>query len=283
MRDYSSYFNDRVKLEKRGVSIKKNIDWWMGYAASHIAKLLFLGLLAVLFLVIQLFIQLVNNEQRFPVDKITLTGDVFITQPKDIEGALSDLTVASFFKIDINEISTKIESLPWIESATVMREWPNRLNINVHERQASYRWGDKELVDESGNRFANIDNRMFSHLPKVSGLAGHESEVILAYQQLMQVLGESANHLDIEAFVLNQYLSWELHLRDGLVIKFGRDDYTQRIKRFADVYQMGRLPDFKQLHVVDFRYHRGFAVKWKPEFTPQKSADHLMKVAGTEI
>lgn len=284
MRDYAHYFSDRTLPEKRGVSVNRDIDWWMGYAASHLAKLLFVVLLAILCLVIQSFIQLGKSQSTFPVENITLTGEVLITQPHDIETALDNIEVASFFETDIADVTARIEALPWIEQATVTRHWPSALTVDIVEREASYRWGDKELIDGVGNRFANIDNSIFGSLPKLDGVAGYESAVIVAYRQLMNELGGSAGRLDIDKFVLNQYLSWELHLKNGLVIKFGRDDYTQRIKRFTQVYQAGKLPDFQILNSIDFRYHRGFAVKWKPEFTPKSQEESAMvKVSGTEI
>lgn len=279
MRDYVAYFNDRKQPEKRGVSIKRDIDWWMEYFAGRMAKLLFLVLLAVLFLTLKSFWQVGKSRSAFPLQNIQLTGEVIITQPQDIEKTLADFDDASFFSLDIQQATAAIESLPWIEKAAITRQWPNGLSIELQERQAAYRWGKNELVDAEGNRFANVDHALFAELPQLSGGEGHESEVIFAYQHLVSALGSRTEDLGIQSFVLNRYLSWELHLQSGLVVKFGRDNFQQRLSRFVDAYQLGKLPDFIQLDAIDLRYQRGFSVKWKPEFAPTALKSPMLKVS----
>lgn len=283
MRDYISYFNDKNPSDKRGVSIKRDIDWWMEYLAGRMAKLLFLALLAVLFLVVKSMWQVGKSESAFPVERITLTGNVLITQPKDIQQSLVAVGQGSFFNLDIQQVSDEIESLPWVEKATVTRQWPDGLSIDLVERQAKYRWGTNELVDSEGNRFAKIDTDTFMNLPQLGGVDGHEAEVIFAYQQLLGELGSRANDLEIASFVLNRYLSWELHLQSGLVVKFGRDNYQRRLTRFVDAYQQGKLPSFGQLDSIDLRYQRGFSVKWKPEFAPETLNNPMLKVSAKQI
>lgn len=282
MRDYAAYFNDRKKPEKRGVSINRDIDWWMEYLAGKMAKLLFLVLLAVLFLTIKSFWQVGKSHQAFPVQNITLNGNVVITRPKDIEKVLEKFSDKSFFTLSVQELANEITNLPWIEKADVTRLWSNGLIVDLQERKAVYRWGKDELVDASGNRFDNVDKELFANLPLLNGKDGHESEVIFAYEQLMDKLGDRAEKLEIASFDLNKYLSWELHLQSGMVIKFGRDNYQQRLSRFVDAYQLGKIPKFDQLDGVDFRYRQGFSVKWKPEFSP-KSMKALMLKASENI
>lgn len=279
MRDYADYFIDRKPPEKRGVSIHRDVDWWLESITGHMAKLLFVVLLALLALAIKSFLQVGKSQFFFPVDNITITGDVLITTPKDIGEALKDVSGDSFFAVDLNEVTQQLIDLPWIEAATVTRQWPDKLDIAIVEHKAAYRWGDNELVDKQGNRFANIDNSIFGDLPKLSGVDGHETEVISAYQELMDDLGISAERLDIDSFVLNQYLSWELHLKSGVVVKFGRDDYAKRVGRFAEAFQAGKLPKLAELKALDFRYQHGFAVKWKAEFSPQSGKGKMVKVA----
>lgn len=281
MRDYVDYFPSRQLPEKRGVSVHRDIDWWMQYCTGRMAKLLFVVLLAALALALKSFWQVGQSRAFFPVERITLNGDILITTPTDINDALADITQQSFLSVDLNAVSEQLVALPWIESAQVTRRWPATLAVSVTERKAAYRWGDSELVDDMGNRFANIDNSIFGELPKLEGVAGFETTVMEAYHQLNSALGASAKYLEIDRFVLNQHLSWELHLQSGVVVKFGRDDYPQRLERFAQAFQAQKFPDFEQLDVLDFRYNRGFAVKWKPEFTPETRQGKLVKVSAT--
>ncbi len=284
MHDYARYFIERKVPEKRGVSINRDIDWWMGYLAGRMAKMLFIVLLAILFLVLQSFWQLGKSQERFPIENIQLQGNVLITRSGDIREALSDLNNKSFFSANLDEVAAKIEALPWINSAVIKRVWPNQLSIYIEEHQAVYRWGEDELVDVYGNRFFNTVPQLFARLPKIGGVAGHESEVIYAYQQLVSALGNRAERLGIKDFILNKYLSWELHLDSGLVVKFGRDNYQKRLKRFVMAYQSGKLPKLDELETLDFRYNKGFAVKWKAEFLPaNKNKEHLVKTGVKKV
>lgn len=282
MRDYANYFNHRKLPEKRGVSVYRDIDWWMEYLTGNMAKLLFVVLLAVLALALKSFWKVGQSRAFFPVQQITLAGDILITTPHDIGQALEKTTENSFFVIDLNEVSQQLTALPWIESAQVMRRWPATLAVSITERQAAYRWGENELIDEIGHRFANIDNSIFGDLPKLSGVDGSEQSVIEAYQALQVALGASAKNLPIDQLVFNEFLSWELHLSTGVVVKFGRDNYQQRMERFVQAFQSDKLPNFKHVDVLDFRYNRSaFAAKWKPEFTPQTQQGRLVKVTET--
>lgn len=285
MRDYVSYFTEQTHRDKCGVSVHRDIDWWVEYFAARMAKLIFIILLLGVFLLVKSFWQIGNSQYAFPIERVVLEGDILITQEKDIAAILDDMQSNSFFEVDLQQLSDKLVALPWIEKVSIKRQWPNKLAVTVVEREVSYRWGDNELLDREGNRFAKTNHVVFEQLPRIDGVSGYESEVIVAYQQLIKELGGSAERLGIEKFVLNAYLSWELHLQSGLVVKFGRDDYTQRLKRFVQAYQSDKLPNAEQLTTIDFRYHRGFAVKWKSAFLPQPQlgTGQLMKAAQTEI
>lgn len=283
MRDYASYFIERKTSAKSGVSVHHDLDWWVAHIAGRAAKSLFIVLLLLTVYTLWLLWHAGHDKNIFPVSNIDVNGEVLITQPQDIKTLLQPLQSMSFFDVDIDQLKHDITALPWVESVTVKRQWPDTLQVAMVERQARYRWGDTELVDEAGNRFDKVDDTLFEDLPVIHGVDGSESRVILAYEQLSSELGGSMEQLGVESLVLNQYLSWELHLHDGLVVKFGRDDYTQRMKRFVQAFHTGKLPEFAQLEVLDFRYYRGFAVKWKAEHLPQSAAQHLVKVSETKI
>lgn len=285
MRDYVSYFNERSFSHRKGVSVHQGIDWWMEYLAGRMAKMIFLALLVILFLLVKSFFQIGKSHYTFPIERVSLVGDILITQEKDVAKILETMQTSSFFEIDLPTLSGKLIALPWIEQATIRRQWPGQLSIALVERQVSYRWGEKELLDKDGNRFSRVNHAVFEQLPLIEGVAGYEKEVIVAYQQLIKELGGSIERLNIKKFVLNPYLSWELHLQSGLVVKFGRDNYTQRLKRFVQAYQSNKLPDIDKLTTIDFRYHSGFAVKWKSMFLPQPQLNtgKLVKASQTEI
>lgn len=283
MRDYVGYFNEKKPPEKHGVSVHRDIDWWVGHLAGYLAKGLFLFLFALVFLVVWLIWQTGHNPQQFPITQIKIQGDIVITQPEEMQMVLGAVKEKSFFFADIAELKEQVSALPWVAAVTIKRQWPDTLLLEMVERKAQYRWGKSALVDADGNRFARPAQGFFDDLPLLVGMDGSEKTLILAYQQLLHALGDDAWQLPVESLQLNQYLSWELHLSDGLVVKFGRDNYTRRMKRFVQAYHAGRLPTFSHLEVLDFRYFSGFAVRWKADYMPKSASDALVKVNETNI
>ncbi len=283
MRDYADYFNDRELPEKRGVEIHRDIDTRVAFMTRHFSKFLFAILLLLFVVAVSAVISAGKDSEKFPLKKLNITGDILITTPQDVNAALADLRKDSFLSIDLDEVSARLNKLPWIASASVTRSWPNTLTVNLVERQPVFRWGNTELVDKEGHRFANNNPTAFENLPKISGVDGSELEVIQAYQFLLSRLGEKANELEINEFTLNKHLSWKLHLKSGVVIIFGRNDYATRAARFAEAIRTNQLPNLQQLNVLDFRYNDGFAVKWKPEFQPHTNNGRLVKVRSQAI
>jgi|GEM_PF-4874460 len=270
MLDYANYFIDKKPSEKQGVSIHRDIDWWMHYIAARIAKLLFLIVIGLFLLGVKSAITLSADKHQFPIRHINLIGEVSITQPEAISKVLVPFKQASYYSLNLYQVSEKMLSLPWIKSLTLSRYWPDTLNIYLSERQPAYRWGNKELLDSTGVRFAKPGHLSFTQLPQLFGTPGNERKMIAAYQQLVQNLGAESKNIAIKSLILNQYLSWELHLQSGVVVKFGRSDYQTRMKRFADAYLAHKLPSFPQVSDLDFRYDHGFAAKWKPAFSPYR-------------
>ncbi|MBS9778122.1 MAG: cell division protein FtsQ/DivIB [Gammaproteobacteria bacterium] len=283
MRDYVNYFAGKRRLDKHGVDVKKDVDWWAGYILSRMGKMLFLVLMVIICFAVKFIYDKGKNQAHFPIGLITLTGDVVLTEPKHIQQSVIALGYQSFYGLNLQKVTNQIEALPWVEKARVTRKWPDELVIDVEERVAKYRWGENELLDSYGNRFTNIKSDAFLQLPRLGGADGHELEVIEAYEQLRIKLGDNMQHLGFSSFSLNQYLSWELHLKSGLVIKFGRDDFKERLNLFSDAYSQGRLPSFVKIESIDLRYQTGFSVKWKPEFAPAALSTPMLQVNAKQI
>lgn len=286
MRDFASYVNNQRLPDKRGVSMRRDIDWWMEFVASKLAKCLFLLLLAAMLLLGKLFGQLAQDASRFPINDITLKGEIKITTAEKIHAALQPFNQTSFFGVDVNAVSASLHELPWIQQVSVERAWPDQLLIHVSEYDARYRWGDGYLLDASGSRFPNSGHQAFAALPLLIGPDGFESMVIDAYEKVEAVflpIAAAKGQLPLKQLVLTPYLSWELHLDKQVVVKFGRDQFGERLQRFAEAYQVGKIPELEKLQTIDFRYRSGFAVKWQPAFAPKSNEAELIDASHTEI
>jgi len=173
----------------------------------------------------------------------------------------------TFFTADLAQTKAAFESLPWVRSASVRRQWPDRLMVRLEEHRALARWND-----EGGNRFVSIHGEAFNaageaalgaRLPLLTGPEGSQREVALQYALLRERL--SVIGLAPQVLTLSSRQAWTLRLVDGLVVEIGREQAAAsvqtRIERFVAHYAatVGRLNT--RVEVVDLRYPNGFAVR----------------------
>jgi cell division protein FtsQ len=72
----------------------------------------------------------------------------------------------------LEDVRSRVESIPWIEHATVERRLPGTLVINLQERRPFAVWqnqGKYVLVDRTGQVVTNQDVAQFPHLPLIVG------------------------------------------------------------------------------------------------------------------
>jgi cell division protein FtsQ len=105
-------------------------------------------------------------------DQIDLTGNHIVSREAVLKEFKEDrgLTV---LRIPLDSRRSKLEQLPWVESASVQRVLPNRLRIEITERApvAFVRNGNElALIDAYGVILSRPDNEEF-HFPIVSGVS----------------------------------------------------------------------------------------------------------------
>ena len=117
------------------------------------------------------------------IDQVSLEGHRF-TPDGDIFDALKLDKYRTMLSFSIVDARARIEALPWVARANVTRELPNRLRVEVHERQAFALWrrgDDYDLIDRTGAVLAPIKPEDAENLPLVMGNgAGPLAQQILA-------------------------------------------------------------------------------------------------------
>ncbi len=104
----------------------------------------------------------------FRVNDITVEGRKR-TQRDDLLAAVNIRQNDPIFAVDLPEMHSRIEALPWVERATVLRRLPNIIHIDLHEREP---FG----FFKSGKNLALIDDKGVTitrdHLGTFRSLAG---------------------------------------------------------------------------------------------------------------
>ncbi len=268
MRDYSDFLDYKKSQIKRGVSVNRDIDWWVSYIFRKSSKVFFLFAIILIVSFIIYLKNIATSNKTFPLEQIKITGNILITTKKHVSETFNKFNDKSFLDIDLNEVSKSLETLKWIEKVNIIRQWPSTLQVNITERKPSMRWGDNELIDENGNKFANTNSNIFINLPKLSGPDGYEKEVIKYYYQYANLFG---GEMEMTEFSLSEALSWQVSLNNGVIIKFGRERFKARLELLRNAHKAEKIPDLDKIEVIDLRAPSGFVIKWKPEFIEKES------------
>lgn len=192
----------------------------------------------------------------FALHRVDVRGELRHVSEEGVRLVASRGVRGNFFTVDLNDVRTAFEKLPWVDEARVSRRWPDTLVVELVEHVPLARWNDNSLVNTEGEVFSAASS---AELPRLSGFEGAGREVVGAYRLYGQVLAPLG--LRIAELSLSPRRAWRLKTDSGLEIALGRKDVESRLKRFAGQYRklserLGAAPSY-----VDLRYADGFAVK----------------------
>lgn len=200
--------------------------------------------------------------------KYVRTEGVFQYLSKDeIKTALTPLVKTGFFDIDVQVIHEAVSELPWVESVTVKRVWPDAIDIKIRERRPFVRWGEKSLISDQGTVFTPKNIEPFDDLLVVTGPDQQHTKVLEIMKGVRTVLADQS--LELVEFNINNRWSWKIKLANGLEILLGRSEQLKKLQRFLKTLTVLQQEQIDAMEVVDLRYPNGYAVSWKagtPEF-----------------
>lgn len=176
---------------------------------------------------------------------------------------------AGFLQVDVLAIRHSLESLPWVERASVRRNWPDGLAVSIHEQQAMARWASGGLMNPQGMRFEPGDEADWDALPLLRGPDGSEKLVMQSYQKMQRMvrpLGLTLSHVSMD-----ERRAWSVQVTGSVHLGLGRHDIERRLLRFVRVYPRVLEPRLAGIEGVDLRYTNGFAIRWREGFEPPAS------------
>jgi len=113
-----------------------------------------------------------------------------------------------------DKVKDNVESLDWVESATVSRLWPSTIRITVSRRDAFALWQENNeitVVDAAGERVHGARPADFAYLPRIVGAgAGPAAEPVLVALEELPAIRER-----LVAFVRVGDRRWSVKMRSG--------------------------------------------------------------------
>jgi len=203
----------------------------------------------------------------FPLKQLVVASALDQVSPAQIEYATQTSLDGNFFTVNLDNVRSAFEKLPWVRKASVRRRWPDGIELTIEEHVAAARWrgGDSEarLVNSHGELFAASLADGPTALPLFSGPEGSATVMLARYREFAEVLatlGRSSRMV-----TLSPRQAWQLRLDDGLILELGRDQAKhplhERLQRFTGIYPEVRARAKASINAIDMRYPNGFALR----------------------
>lgn len=202
-----------------------------------------------------------QNIPIFAIQSIKINGDYPHVDRTLLRQTVLPFTQRGLLTIDSRSLQDRLKQLPWINTATVKRQWPGTLIINITEQKPVARFNDKTLLSNQGILFAVNDNEVPKGLPLFIAPQGQQGLMLQNYLAMTTVLNSLG--IKITILTLDARQSWRLQLDDGIVLLLGRIDPLQRLQRFAAIYSQLVGNRAATINYIDLRYANGIAVNFK--------------------
>lgn len=236
-----------------GVSRSQGFEFWAGVGAFTV---IVLGLLGT---AIWLGKTLVD-EELVPFTGVIIQGERQFTKDSDVVDMLTHEPIGSFFAADSEVLRQRLETLPWVYSASVRKEWPATLRVFLVEQEPVAIWNRTELLNREGQRFVAEVELVRGILPKLEGPNHSVSEAFRQYKDMQSLLARAGHR--IERFILSERFATNLWLESGIELRLGRESQLERVQRFMDLLPTIENESDKPVAYVDLRYDTGLAVGW---------------------
>jgi cell division protein FtsQ len=212
----------------------------------------------------------VERDAGFRVQKVIVTGCKALSEEEVIAAAKVPMS-RSIFNVEFAPIAKRVEALPFVHKAQVMRIFPSTVVIAVAERRPLALINHSGLwpVDDEGVILPRLQsNRRLSDpasydTPILSGSAfsknGGNKELSVRSQKLVAFLGElrSTNAMlyhSISELNLNDRGHLTLYLMDGGVpVYLGAGNWMEKCDRLF-VFLQHAKPAAGKLWAIDLRY-----------------------------
>lgn len=201
-----------------------------------------------------------DPDTFLPINSVQIEGEFRYLKRDDLQRTAMPHVQGGFFSLNLQQVREAILVLPWVEDATVRRQWPDGLRIKVMEKQPAAWWGDGRLLSSRGVLFVPGQIGALA-LPKLEGPDGLEKILLQELGGMQTELASTGQQ--IQKIRVDARRSWTVFMASGLELRLGREDEHLRLQRFVDVYGEYFQPRLEQIKHIDMRYTNGLAVAWR--------------------
>ena len=202
------------------------------------------------------------KSPRFAVASVEVKGQSRLSR-EEIEAAAGIEPGSNIFTLDTREVVSRLEALPLVRHAAVIRSLPNRVAISVEERRpfTLVHTGRLHWIDEQGIDLGPEARAVALGAPVISGLSAEDlapeapSGRAAAGLSLLRLLLRSDAGLlnSISEIDMSRAEGPVLYTVDGVEVRIGKDDWEARLGRLLGV--LGQLrASGETVTAIDLRF-----------------------------
>jgi cell division protein FtsQ len=226
-----------------------------------------------------------EHSWRFRIessDNIEVTGNENVTKSQIMEIMGADIGRNIFF-IPLAQQKAQLEQIPWVDSASVMRFVPNRLQVEIHERTpvAFARVGPRIFLIDAGGTLMELPPKHKFSFPVILGMNPGEPlstrvPRMRAYNSLVHDLdsGGAQYSKDLSEVDVSDLENLKVRVNDpqgDVLVELGASDYLKRYQTYVSHVQEWRQ-QFQKLESVNLRYDNQVIVNPDMEGRPKQAA-----------
>jgi cell division protein FtsQ len=226
-----------------------------------------------------------EHSWRFRIessDNIEVTGNENVTKAQIMEIMGADIGRNIFF-IPLAQQKAQLEQIPWVDSASVMRFVPNRLQVEIHERTpvAFARVGPRIFLIDAGGTLMELPPKHKFSFPVILGMNPGEPlstrvPRMRAYNSLVHDLdsGGAQYSKDLSEVDVSDLENLKVRVNDpqgDVLVELGASDYLKRYQTYVSHVQEWRQ-QFQKLESVNLRYDNQVIVNPDMEGRPKQPA-----------
>ena len=186
----------------------------------------------------------------FSIKAVTVTGVRELTEAEVLKiGGVSENNSLVF--LDVAAVRMRLKAVPLIKEASVSKLYPNRLLIEIEERQPDALWqndGVVSVVAIDGTPIDAMRDARFERLPLVVGSDANQH--IAQYLEILGAAGEMRERIRAGLYISGR--RWTLKTNEGLDIELPEAGPAEAVAGLARLEHDGHLLE-KDIVAVDLR------------------------------
>jgi cell division protein FtsQ len=211
------------------------------------------------------------TSPRFTVTEVAVTGASRL-RPEDVVAASGIGPGTNLFRLDRAAVVARLEALPLIRRAEMVRRFPNQVTLAVEERRpfTLVHAGRLHWIDEQGVNLGAETRAVAPKAPVITGLGpadlasadGGPSPRVAAGIALLRVLLRSETTLlqQISEIDVSRADGPVLYTVDGIEVRLGADDWEGRLGRLQGVLAQVRSGG-EAVGAIDLRFRDQVVLK----------------------